>query len=389
MIRQTFAEVLRGFFHKNYLKPDQAARSTGIPKDTILNWLKGRVKQPRSWQDVVKLAWALHLDEDQVNELLASAHYPAIAELRKTASAADQALFAPWKKGPAYARQQEVELMDEETPLAGKWFPAPANGLIPKVLKINSPFEMEFARIPKGPFLMGSKAENPLAWPNEKPQHTVEISQDYWMGCCQVTNAQFQTFVDATHQRHQWIDGWQEKLDHPVVNIIWEQASDFCEWLNGLKLVGLPDGLIFRLPTEAEWEKAARGPFGREWPWGNEFKPEYCNTAENGPGDTTPAGMYAPYGLSPYTVADIAGNAWEWCSDWYSEELYSLRVGQGEPVVDPLGPLEGEYRVLRGGSFFDLSRAARCAFRHRPYPDHFGWNGGFRVAVAHQPEKAK
>jgi formylglycine-generating enzyme required for sulfatase activity len=391
MMRQTFDEVLRGFFQKNFIKPDQVAKSTGIPKDTILNWLKGRVKQPRSWQDVVKLAAALHLDEDQANELLASANYPTIGKLWKTASAVDQNLFAPWKKSSASVpvRHQEDDVSDEVYPVAGKPALVPAHGLIPKVLKITSPIEMEFVRIPKGPFLMGSKAENPLAWPNEKPQHTVEISQDYWMGCCPVTNAQFQTFVEATHQSHVWIEGWQEKLDHPVVNITWQEAVVFCEWLNGSELAGLPGGLMFRLPTEAEWEKAARGQFGREWPWGNEFKPEYCNTAENGPGVTTPAGMYAPYGISPYTVADMAGNVWEWCSDWYSEEIYRLRVEQGVPVVDPMGPLEGEYRVLRGGSFFDLSRAARCAFRHRPYPDHFGWNGGFRVVIIHQPEKAK
>ncbi len=389
MIRQTFAEVLRGFFHTSYSNPAQVARATGIPKDTLLNWVKDRVRQPRSWQDVVKVAGALHLEEDQADELLASAGYPAIAELVKLAGPADQALFAPWKKGQVYGPDHypEGQALEKESSSAGKW--APAHGLIPKVLKITSPFEMEFARIPKGPFLMGSKAENPLAWPNEKPQHTVEISQDYWIGCCQVTNAQFQAFLEATHQGHAWIDGWQDKLEHPVVNIAWQQAVDFCEWLNAIGPAGLPEGLVVRLPTEAEWEKAARGPYGREWPWGIEFKPEYCNTAEAGPGETTPVGMYAPYGISPYTVADMAGNVWEWCSDWYSEELYSLRVAQGDPVVDPLGPPEGEYRVLRGGSFFDLARAARCAFRHRPYPDHFGWNGGFRVAIGYPPGKAK
>jgi formylglycine-generating enzyme required for sulfatase activity len=395
-MRQTFSEVLRESFRKNLIKPGQAAELTGIPKDTILNWIKGRVKKPRSWRDVVRLAGALRLDVDQTNKLLAAAEYPALAELRQIASAGDLQLFIPWEKGAAFlpGYYQEIRLVGEMAhPLepeasVPKVPHAPASGLSPKVLKIISPIDMEFARVPKGPFLMGSKPGNPLAWPNEIPQHTVVISRDYWIGCTPVTNAQFEVFIEATQSRHDWIDGWQDKLEHPVVNITWEEAAGFCEWLNTSILVGLPDGLHFRLPTEAEWEKAARGQFGREWPWGNEFVPEYCNTAENGPGETTPAGSYAPYGVSPYTVADMAGNVWEWCADWYCEELYSVRVEQGDPVVDPVGPLEGQYRVLRGGSFFDLSRAARCAFRHRPYPDHFGWNGGFRVAIAYKPEKA-
>jgi formylglycine-generating enzyme required for sulfatase activity len=392
-MRQTFDEVLRDFFHKNLIKPGQAAISTGIPKDTILNWLKGRVEKPRSWQDVVILAGVLHLDENQANELLSSAHYPTIAELRKIRSDVDQNLFTPWEKEPA--QYQGIEIVEEidsprdQAVSLPQISHLPAFELIPKVLRITSPIEMEFVRVPKGPFLMGSKPENPLAWPNEQPQHTVVISKDYWIGSAPVTKAHFQTFLEATNRSHEWIDGWQEKLDHPVVNIFWEEAAEFCEWLDATQQAGLPDGYHFRLPTEAEWEKAARGQFGREWPWGNEFDPVYCNTAENGPGETTPSGIYAPYGLSPYSVADMAGNVWEWCADWYCEELYRLRVEQAAAVVDPTGPLEGQYRVLRGGSFFDLARAARCAFRHRPYPDHFGWNGGFRVAIADQPDRTE
>ncbi len=258
-MNQTFGEALRGFFRKNYFKPDQVAKSTGIPKDTILNWLKGRVTKPRSWKDVVTLAGALHLDEDDANQLLSAATYPAIAELRKSASSDELHLFIPWKKGNAYipTQYQEVQAVEEMDPAVrgSRISLLPADRITPKVVKITSPFEMEFARVPKGPFLMGSRPENPLAWPNEKPQHQVIISQDYWIGCNLVTNAQFLFFVEATNHCHEWVDGWQDKLDHPVVNILWEEAVAFCEWLNASKPAGLPDGCIVRLPTEAEWKK--------------------------------------------------------------------------------------------------------------------------------------
>ena len=132
----------------------------------------------------------------------------------------------------------------------------------------------EFVRVPAGKFLMGSKNNNKLAFDNERPQHTVKIPYDYWIGKYPVTNEQFAQFV-ATAQ-YQFDQGdWQRKANHPVVNVAWRDAMAYCQWLNDtLRERGELKDLTLRLPTEAEWEKAARGEYGNEWPWGNEFEQE-------------------------------------------------------------------------------------------------------------------
>ena len=196
---------------------------------------------------------------------------------------------------------------------------------------------IEFVRVPKGKFVMGSKDDNQLADYDEKPQHIVEIPYDYWLARYPVTNDQFATFVEATKyvttaekeggwspKESEYVKGldWQHPLgsksglkdkgDHPVVQVSWHDGVEYAQWLNQ-KLRAEIGNLEIRLPTEAEWEKAARGEYGNEWPWGNELGPARCNSAEGGTGDTTPVGAYSPQGDSPYGVADMAGNVWEWC----------------------------------------------------------------------------
>jgi len=127
---------------------------------------------------------------------------------------------------------------------------------------------------------------------------------DFYIDRYPVTNAEYKKFVEATGapEPTHWRRGtWPEgKADHPVVNVTWEQAAAYAEWAGK------------RLPTEEEWEKAARGTDGREWPWGSTFDPSRCNTNESGIWDTTPVGKYSPAGDSPYGAADMAGNVWEW-----------------------------------------------------------------------------
>ncbi len=238
-------------------------------------------------------------------------------------------------------------------------------------------FEPLTLRVPAGPFLMGSTDDDQWADDNEKPQHTVELSA-YRIGRYPVTNLEYRAFVVASEyeppedwDRDQYPDG---KGDHPVVNVSWEDASAYCRWL--AEATGRP----YRLPTEAEWEKAARGQDGRLYPWGNEFEAAKLNSAESGRDETTPVGQFSPEGDSPYGAADMAGNVQEWCADWYDRAEYKRR-SEGA-VQDLQGPEEGSGRVQRGGTFLNAAGFVRCAGRVRGYPDLYDWLNGFRVALS-------
>lgn len=252
------------------------------------------------------------------------------------------------------------------------------------VLKV---FEPQVVRIPAGKFLMGStKSQVDRAvkdgatrdWVrNEMPQHSVEVGE-YFIGKYPVTNSEYQFFISETG--HSSPRGWNgaEFPDgaeaHPVIYVSSEDASSYCAWLSQ------KTGKTYRLPTEAEWEKAARGMDGRVYPWGDEFDPQKANTSESGIGGTSPVGQYSPQGDSHYGCADMTGNVWEWCQDWYAEKEYERR--QGSPVVDPRGPETGQVRVVRGGSWLSLRDGARCACRSRSVPGDFLNGLGFRVALS-------
>jgi len=135
-------------------------------------------------------------------------------------------------------------------------------------------------------------------------------------------------------------------------------------------------------PPSLDVEGGAGGGGGRIYPWGDDWDPAKCNTKESGVGDTTPVGQYSPQGDSPYGCADMAGNAWEWCADWFDEDAYK---NQADGVKDPQGPEQGIFHVLRGGIYFFDRRSARAACRDLAHPIAIDPGGGFRVAVGASP----
>ncbi|MBN1452060.1 MAG: formylglycine-generating enzyme family protein [Anaerolineales bacterium] len=256
----------------------------------------------------------------------------------------------------------------------------------PKVELIEAPrqaFEPQMVRIPAGKFLMGSTSEqaeqvikagaDPYWVEDEQPQRDVELSE-YSIGKYPITNREYQVFIkDAGHKPPQdWDDGQYpaEKGDHPVIYVSWEDADTYCRWLSR------KTNKVYRLPTEAEWEKAARGTDGRVWPWGNEFDVNKANTKESNIGTTTSVGQLSPQGDSYYGCADMIGNVWEWCNDkWFFNS--SSKVSKSSHIS-----LQENNFIVRGGSFHRNSWDARCATRRANRSSLVGEAKGFRVALS-------
>jgi len=197
--------------------------------------------------------------------------------------------------------------------------------------------DAEMILIPAGPFLMGEALE------------TVELPE-FFIARYPVTNADYLRFVEATGHRSP--DNWPaggfppERARHPVVFVSWEDAVAYSQWAGA------------RLPSEAEWEKAARGSDGRVYPWGNEFIAENCNTSESKTDGTRPVDAH-PGGASPYGVMDLAGNVWEWTTTYYKDNE--------------------EWRVLKGGAWdFKGIKDTRCAYRVYFRPTFRNGAVGFR-----------
>jgi iron(II)-dependent oxidoreductase len=222
----------------------------------------------------------------------------------------------------------------------------------------------EMILIPAGAFIMGSPEGE--GDDDEHPQHTVFLDA-FYIDKYEVTNFQYKQFMDATG--HGAPDYWNNENynqpNQPVVGVTWHDAIAYAKWAGK------------RLPTEAEWEKAARGTDGRIYPWGNEWDSSKCNSGVGGDGYqyTAPVGSF-PAGASPYGVMDMSGNVWEWCADWSDRNYYSR-----SPQQNPKGPDSGSERVLRGGSWFNTDRTdLRCAFRVWDNPGFRGHYRGFRCA---------
>ena len=219
--------------------------------------------------------------------------------------------------------------------------------------------------VPAGEFQMGSDDKDSHG--DEKPVHAVHLGT-FYVARYPLTNAQWARFVQATGRKppKHWKHGVYPagKATHPVVYVSWRDARAYAEWA-GLRLL-----------SEAQWEKAVAWDAGqsrkRKWPWGDVFDSKKCNTYESGTGSTTPVGKYSPDGDSFYGVADMAGNVWEWTSSLYRD--YPYRADDGREDLDASGP-----RVLRGGSFSNFARDARCACRTHIDPGNFYGDLGVRV----------
>ena len=229
----------------------------------------------------------------------------------------------------------------------------------------------EVVTIPAGPFWMGSPPDDAEAAENEKPRRR-EVLPTYAIGRYPVTNAEYAAFVQATDHRppEHWPDGRVPPglQDHPVVYVSHEDAEAYCRWLSRVT------GRFYRLPTEGEWEKAARGPWpeARRYPWGDEWRPDFCNTREAGREGTTPVHQFEGVNRSPFGVVDLAGNVWEWTSSWYERypgsTYESLHFGR-------------DYRVVRGGSWRNGRGEARISCRGRYKPGVRRPYLGFRVVL--------
>lgn len=241
--------------------------------------------------------------------------------------------------------------------------------------------EPEMCLIPAGSFTMGSDDD----LPNEAPAHKIYLDT-YYIGKTEVTNAEYHQFwlenggFDSEHtpisyggEFGNWPDIAKTKPNHPVIGISWHSAVAYATWRG------------MRLPTEAEWEKAARGTNARRWPWGNTFTQRingttvHANTWKQPDTHLQPVGAY-PTGVSPYGMHDMAGNVWEWMADWYSETFYHR-----SPDQNPKGPAIGSRRVVKGGSWLNGEMLARCSTRIGQYPTIGTSFIGFRLAKDAEP----
>jgi len=257
-----------------------------------------------------------------------------------------------------------------------------------------------FVAIPAGPFLMGTPERDLSAlakayggtresYREESPQHALALPA-FAIGRTPVTHALYATFVEAAGARPPIV--WQgpqppeHLLDHPVVDVNWEDANAFCAWLNSqiadcrLQIADCEDSQsaiynlqsTIRLPTEAEWERAARATDGRAFPWGDAWDASRANTREAGRGGTSPAGAH-PGGASREGCLDLAGNVWEWTASL--DRLYPYDPGDGRE--NPRAPGR---RILRGGCYANPHGFARCACRFRLPPTVRNEFLGFRLA---------
>ncbi len=263
----------------------------------------------------------------------------------------------------------EVVVVTEQVACRVTSLEGPVTDLIPASPPEKRGSEQVFAEygmvyIPARPFVMGGMDEDSPR--TERPAHSVVLGA-YFIGKYPVTNLDFYKFVENTGHKPpiHWSQGtYPADLGyHPVVNVTWQDTQAYAEWKGG------------RLPTEAEWEKAARGTDERHYPWGNRFVDgERCN-GNNAVGTTTMVNEF-PEGRSPYGVWDMCGNVYEWCADYYDEDYYKT-----SPSSNPKGPDGDQERVVRGGSYMETRAGLRVTHREGVKEVACRETIGFRIAM--------
>ena len=261
--------------------------------------------------------------------------------------------------------------------------------------------KLNWVELPAGRFLMGAQKHDknlpnydPVTYGDESPPHWVEVDA-FKMGRYPVTVQEYAVFIeDEGYTEAAWWmpeyfgrwqepADWQQQLEHqnrPVVGVSWVESMAYCAWLSERcrRLGRLKPGEAIRLPTEAEWEWAARGSTARRLPWGDDEPTAERLNYKSNVGSPTPVGVY-PVGATPEGVLDLAGNVWEWCADGYVGAYYRACESLGT-VKNPIGPDTGAGRVLRGGSWYYDAGGCRSAYRNSGQPDNRIGNIGFRCA---------
>jgi len=225
--------------------------------------------------------------------------------------------------------------------------------------EITGPDGGTYVWVPAGEFMMGATDGDP----SERPVHRVRITRGFWIRKCEVTNAQYAAFCNAVG--HAMPRGSYQAANHPVVFVSWEDATAYCQHFGTT------------LPTEAQWEYAARGPESRRYPWGDTWDPtRCCHYGAKGPGGwSQPAGSFLT-GASWCGALDMAGNVYEWCADFFDPSYYRT-----SPTDDPPGPPEGTRRAVRGGAWTSDDYHCRCAVRSSDMPTQTVSYIGFRCIV--------
>jgi formylglycine-generating enzyme required for sulfatase activity len=354
-----------------------------------IEWPNGWM-EANGWEETIVLLAGLLSDVKALVEQLLNVH-PGLAARVITESGAARpptetlravqntlvAIIAGTKE-PVHARKLAGDALN----LLGD--PRPGVGLTSQGLP-----DIAWCDVPAGPFVMGAnRATEPMAFDLEAPQHDEPMPSTYRISRYPITHSQFAAFVRdggyTERWRHCWTDeGWEwrsevdrsrpthyggafELPNHPVVGVTWYEARAFCGWLSAR--LDLP----VSLPTEAQWEKAARGTDGRRFPWGPQIKPDQANYRKTDVRTTSAVGIF-PQGASPYGLLDASGNVWEWCLT-KGRLNYTTAANDSSQGTAP--------RVLRGGSFDNDERFVRCTVRGVSSPTDHNDYSGFRVVAA-------